>query len=67
MKLTISILMLTLFIRTSVKSQNLIFKSSFEEGVYLEDPFFDSPSSGTWWQHLRGSDSPDYSWPVNLR
>jgi hypothetical protein len=66
MKLTVSLLVLISFISLSAKSQNLIFKSSFEEGVYLEEPFFDSPDSGTWWQHLRGSDSSGYSWPVNL-
>jgi len=50
----------------SLISQKLLFKSSFEEGVYLETPYFDSPSSGTWWQDLKGADNSGFSWPVNL-
>jgi len=50
----------------SLISQNLIFKSSFEDGVYLEAPYFDDPNSGTWWQDLKGADNSNFSWPVNL-
>jgi len=51
---------------TNLNAQNLLFKSSFEEGISLEPPFYDSPDSGTWWQNLKGADASGYSWPINL-
>lgn len=64
MKLQLTNLLLLICIVTS--AQHLIFKSSFEEGVYLDEPFYDDITSGTWWQNLQGSDVDGFSWPINL-
>jgi len=63
-QLLLSLLLLS--IATNLNTQNLLFKSSFEEGISLDPPFYDSPDSGTWWQNLKGADASGYSWPINL-
>ena len=40
----------------------LLFRSGFEEGVYLEDPYHDG---NQWWQYLRGQDE-GYVFPDDL-
>jgi len=45
-------------------SASLLFKSSFEEGVYLDSP--DKKGSQIWWQEIRGSDNEDFSWPITI-
>ncbi len=48
----------------STKSPTLLFKSGFEQGVYLDTPYNDG--GGTWLQDIKGSDHPDFSWPIQL-
>jgi len=47
-----------------ILASELLFKSSFEEGVYLSD--VDREDSQIWWQQLKGSDNYNFSWPINL-
>jgi len=47
-----------------ILASELLFKSSFEEGVYLSDTYRDD--SPIWWQQLKGSDNDKFSWPINL-
>jgi hypothetical protein len=51
-------------INQSVQTADLLFKSSFEKGVYLSSP--DRKDSPIWWQELKGSDNGTFSWPINL-
>lgn len=43
-------------------TSNLLFKSGFEDGVYLETPTPDE--GGIWWQKIRGSDVDGFEWPI---
>ncbi len=45
-------------------SATLLFRSGFEEGVYLDSPYNDG--GGTWFQDIKGSDNSDFSWPLQL-
>ena len=45
-------------------SANLLFKSSFEEGVYLGK--VERKESTVWWQSLMGSDNDEFTWPIRL-
>jgi len=45
-------------------SSELLFKSSFEKGVYLSS--VDRKDSSIWWQELKGSDTDGFAWPINL-
>ena len=45
-------------------ASELLFKSSFEKGVYLSS--VDRKDSSIWWQGLKGSDTKGFSWPINL-
>jgi hypothetical protein len=58
------LLLLILLTQITFSSQ-LLFKSSFEKGVYLVAP--DRKDSSIWWQELRGSDNDSFSWPINLK
>ena len=54
-----------IFIVTNIYgAPNLLFKSSFEDGVYLEKP--DRKDSTIWWQNIKGSDNNDFEWPITL-
>ena len=53
-----------LLVQGLIASQ-LLFKSSFEEGVYLAP--VDRKDSPIWWQELKGSDNRTFSWPINLK
>jgi len=48
----------------TAKSPTLLFKSGFEKGVYLGKPYHDG--GGTWFQDIKGSDHPEFSWPIQL-
>jgi hypothetical protein len=56
--------LLILTLSQIIQSADLLFKSSFEEGVYLAP--VDRKDSSIWWQELRGSDNDKFSWPINL-
>lgn len=43
----------------------LLFKSSFEKGVYLETP--KRNSTPIWWQEIKGKDNSNFSWPIKLQ
>jgi len=43
----------------------LLFKSSFEEGVYLEAPY-PEPGVNNWWQRLKGQDDSGFVWPIEI-
>jgi hypothetical protein len=66
MKINYLLFFVLFIISHSVYSQSLLFKSSFEEGVSINDPYYDSIDSGTWWQDIVGSDNPEFSWPIRL-
>jgi len=42
----------------------LLFKSGFEEGVYLDKPYADE--GGVWYQDIKGSDVEGFSFPINI-
>ena len=42
----------------------LLFKSGFEEGVSLGEPYNDG--GGTWYQDLIGDDGSGYTWPITI-
>jgi hypothetical protein len=46
------------------KKSTLLFKSGFEKGVYLKMPWNDE--GGCWYQDVKGSDNPNFSWPITL-
>ena len=46
-------------------SSELLFKSSFEEGVYLKET--NREGSSIWWQGLEGSDNDSFEWPIKLQ
>ena len=48
----------------TAKSPTLLFKSGFEKGVYLDNPYPDE--GGVWYQDIKGSDYPSFSWPIQL-
>ena len=55
----------TIFIVTSIYgAPNLLFKSSFEDGVYLEKS--NRRDSTVWWQNIKGHDNNDFEWPITL-
>ena len=45
-------------------SPKLLFKSGFEQGVHLGKLYHDG--GGTWFQDIKGSDHPDFTWPLQL-
>ncbi len=47
-----------------IRKPSLLFKSGFENGVVLEDPF--TQGGGDWEQHIVGSDVPGYAWPMRV-
>ena len=49
---------------TTTEPPTLLFKSGFEQGVSLDTPYHDG--GGTWLQDIKGSDHPDFSWPIQL-
>ncbi len=49
---------------SEISKKKLLFKSGFEEGVYLIKPISDI--GGIWWQELKGSDVQNFSWPINI-
>jgi len=54
-----------IFIMTNMYgTPNLLFKSSFENGVYLEKP--DKKDSTIWWQNIKGSDNDNFEWPITI-
>lgn len=56
---------LVVILHQTMYAANLLFKSSFEEGVYLTQP--ERRDSPIWWQTLKGSDSKKFHWPINLQ
>ncbi len=42
----------------------LLFKSGFEEGVYLDVPYADE--GGVWYQDIKGSDVEGFSFPMDI-
>ncbi len=46
------------------KAPTLLFKSGFENGVYLDSPWNDG--GGCWFQDIKGSDNNEFSWPITL-
>lgn len=48
----------------TIYGARLLFKSSFEEGVYLSKT--DRRESRIWWEALKGSDNGKFRWPINL-
>ncbi len=50
---------------TPIKSANLIFKSSFEDGSYLLEP--DRKDSEIWWQNIANNNNSDFNWPIKLK
>ncbi len=42
----------------------IIFKSNFENGVYLKNA--EADDGGIWWQEIVGSDISGYSWPIHI-
>jgi hypothetical protein len=46
-------------------SAELLFKSSFEDGVYLNR--VQRRNSSVWWQDLKGYDNSNFSWPIKLK
>ncbi len=42
----------------------LLFKSGFEKGVYLEEPY--TGDTEIWWQEIKGSDVDGFSWPIKI-
>jgi hypothetical protein len=56
--------LISMLMTVSVANEKLIFKSSFEDGVFLSSP--DRKGSSIWWQELRGSDVPGFSWPLSI-
>jgi len=59
-------LLIAIFLTNIVYGAELIFKSSFEEGVYLLPPDREG-SLNTSWQDIKGSDYPGFSWPIKLQ
>jgi len=54
-----------IFIMTNMYgTPNLLFKSSFENGVYLEKP--NKKDSTIWWQNIKGSDNDNFEWPITI-
>ena len=47
-----------------IESPTLLFKSGFEQGVVVEEPYNDG--GGTWEQDVQGSDSSDFTWPIKF-
>ncbi len=48
----------------SKSDSSVLFRSGFEDGVFLADPFHDE--GGTWWQPIEGEDASGYAWPMNI-
>ncbi len=42
----------------------LLFKSGFEKGVYLGEPYNDG--GGCWFQDVKGSDNDEFTWPITF-
>jgi hypothetical protein len=63
-KILIAVILWNIFSILCADKSALIFKSGFEDGVYLGKPYNDG--GGTWYQDLQGSDESGYSWPVRF-
>jgi hypothetical protein len=50
--------------KTTRKKPILLFKSGFEKGIYLDEPYNDG--GGCWFQDVKGSDNQKFSWPITL-
>ena len=64
--LLIFILLLTIIVYGTNRNYNakLLFKSSFEKGVYLDE--VERRDSTIWWQDIKGTDNSNFSWPIVL-
>jgi hypothetical protein len=48
-----------------IKSSNLIFKSSFDDGSYLLNP--DRKNSKIWWQNIYNDKDNNFNWPIKIK
>jgi len=54
-----------IFYKRDNSNAKLIFKSSFEDGVYIGKA--ETRDSTVWWQDIKGSDNSNFSWPIELQ
>ena len=59
-----NLILINLILITPMKSNNLIFKSSFDES-YLLDP--DRKDSPIWWQNITNDKGNDFNWPITIK
>ena len=69
MKYFLSLFVSIIFIACGTNSSDdkevkLLFKSGFEDGVYLDTPYNDG--GATWMQDIKGSDNSNFSFPINI-